>query len=94
MDLVGAIREARPAGLSGHLGERRVVRIAERPVHLNRAIDHPVKGIRHKVLRHGNFALEVFATINAIGRVQNHELTLIDLHGGVGDHPLDALLLT
>ena len=93
VDLVGAVGEARPAGVLEHVGERRVLRVAERAVHLDRAVDDAVERVGDEVLRHRHLALEVFLAVDLVGRVQHHELALVQLHRRVGDHPLDALLL-
>ena len=93
MDLVGAVGEASPAGVQVHVGEGRVGGVAERTVDLDRAVDDPVEGIGDEVLRHRHLALEVVAAIDLVGRVQDHQLGLVQLHGRVGDHPLHALLL-
>jgi hypothetical protein len=45
------------------------------------------------VLGHRHLALEVELVVDPICGVQHHELGLVQLHGGVGDHPLDSLLL-
>ena len=93
VDLVGAVREARPARLQRHARERRVERVAERAVHLDRAVDDAVQGVRDEVLRHRHLAPEVLAAVDLVGGVQDHELPLVELHRRVGDHPLDALLV-
>ena len=93
VDLVGAVGEARPTGVQEHVGERRVLGVAERAVHLDRAVDDAVERVRDEVLRHRHLALEVFLAIDLVRRVQHHELALVELDRRLGDHPLDALLL-
>ena len=93
VDLVGAVGEAGPAGVLVHVGERRVGRVAERAVHLDRAVDDPAEHVGDEVLGHRHLALEVEPVVDAVGGVQHHQLGLVQLHRRVGDHPLDALLL-
>jgi hypothetical protein len=62
-------------------------------VHLDGPIDDPVQRVGHEVLRHRHLGAKVGARVDPVGGVQHHQLRLVELHGGVGDHPLDALLL-
>ena len=93
VDLVGAVGEAGPAGVLVHVGERRVGRVAERAVHLDRPVDDAAERVGHEVLGHRHLGLEVEPVVDPVGGVQHHQLGLVELHRRVGDHPLDALLL-
>ena len=57
------------------------------------AIDDATEGVRDEMLRHRDLGGEVETTVDLVRRVQHHELALIELHRGVGDHPLNALLV-
>jgi len=76
-----------------HVRQRRVGRVAERPVYLDGPVDDPVQAVGHEVLGHRHLGLEVISVVDLVGGVQHHQLRLVELHCGVGDHPLDALLL-
>jgi hypothetical protein len=62
-------------------------------VHLDGPVDHPAEGLGHEVLGHGGFVAELQLGVDEVGAVQHHELALVQLDRGVGDHPLDPLLL-
>ena len=74
--------------------ERRVGRVAERAVHLDRAVDDPPQHVGHEVLGHRHLAdVKSSPLLDLVRGVQHHQLALVQLHRRVGDHPLDALLL-
>ncbi len=64
-----------------HVGQRRVLRVAECAVHLDRTVDHPPQRVRHDVLGHRHLVAELEAVLDPIGGVQDHQLALVELDG-------------
>src|SRR4051794_2850673 len=69
VDLVGAVGEARPAGLLQHVGERRIGGIPEGPVHLDRTVDDLPKTLGDVVLGERDLLLEREAGLDLVGGV-------------------------
>jgi hypothetical protein len=62
-------------------------------VDLHGTVDDAVEAVGDEMLGHGDLGAEVLTTVDLVGRVQHHELALVQLHGRVRDEPLHALLL-
>ena len=90
---VGAVDEAGGAGVAHHALERRVRRVAEGAVHLDGAVDDLPERVGDVVLGHRDFLAEGQLVLDLVGGVEHHELGGVELHRGLGDHPLDALLV-
>src|SRR5438477_1930 len=56
-------------------------------------IDDPPQAVGDVVLGEAHLLLEREAVLDLVGGVQDHELAGVQLHGRVGHHPLDRLLV-
>src|SRR5262249_12361059 len=66
--LVGAVGESRPARLQEHARERRVLRVAERAVHLDGAVHGAPERVGDVVLAHRDLGVERLAVLDEESR--------------------------
>ena len=95
VDLVGAVVDAGGAREAVHLLERQVGRVAERAVHLERAVDDVVQHAGAEELDHRHLGARRAGALGVHhpGRVQRHQPRRLHLRGAVGDPVLDRLLV-
>ena len=60
---------------------------------LDRTIDDAPQRVRDVVLAHRDLVPEGLVVLDQVGGVEHHQLALVELHGGLGHLPLDALLV-
>ena len=94
VNLIRTVSKSGPACLLHHVRQWGVRRIAEGTMNLNGAVNNSVQTIGNKMLGHRNFGSEIVSTVNLEGRVQDHQLALVELHRRVGDEPLHTLFFS
>ena len=91
MDLVRPVDEALRADVSVPGGKRRIERIAERAVQLDRGVHHVMHHVGEVDLGDAVLLADVHAVFGLVGDVHQHQAGDVDLAGAIGEHELHSL---